>query len=183
MTIQVIYPLDRLLANPRIFFAIANRLEGPDGETLKTAFYELLEHDLGEFEDPEDIHFEATEVCFSCEDGGDKVEIIFDSGMMSVLQAIHGETHAAITNDGEFAASSAIYSRLIEAIHESNPELKDNVALSSPPTPGNSYLRSADGDCFEGEFHLLSDPEKTFFFNVEVIDLATDQLKATIKPL
>ncbi len=49
---QIIYPLDRLLANPRIFHAISNRLGGPDGETLKCAFYDLLEYDLQDFEDP-----------------------------------------------------------------------------------------------------------------------------------
>jgi hypothetical protein len=40
---QIIYPLDRLLANPRIFHAISNRLGGPDGETLKCAFLDLIE--------------------------------------------------------------------------------------------------------------------------------------------
>jgi hypothetical protein len=182
MTNQVIYPVDRLLANPRVFYAIAERLEGPDGKTLKDAFYDLLEYNLDDFEDPDDVLFEATEVCFRCEDEGAKIEIVLDTGMMSVLEAVEGEVRAAITNDGEFAASSAIYSRLVEAINESHPELRGDIALSSPPTPGNSYLRSPDGDCFEGEFHLLSDPEKTFAFNVEIVDLETDKLKATIKP-
>lgn len=179
---QVIYPVDRLLANPRVFYAIAERLGGPDGDVLKDAFYDLIEYNMDGYEDPDDVTFEATEVSFRCEGDGGKVEIVLDTGMMSVLEAVEGEVRAAITSDGEFAASSAIYSRLVEAIHDSHPELRDNIALSSPPTPGNSYLRSADGDCFQGEFHLLSDPDKTYLFNVEVIDLESDTLKATIKP-
>jgi len=180
---QIIYPLDRLLANPRIFYAIANRLGGPDGMTLKTATYDLLEHDLDAYEDPNDVEFEAEEICFRIEDEDGKVEIILDNGMMSVLEAVEGEIRAAISNDGEFAASSAIYSRLVDAIQESHPELEGDIALCSPPTPGNSYLRSADGDSFSGSFHLLSDPEKQYAFNVEVVDLNSDTLKATIKPI
>jgi hypothetical protein len=61
--------------------------------------------------------------------------------------------------------------------------LGGNIALCSPPTPGNSYLRSPDGDNFQGSFHLLTYPEKVYAFNVEVIDVTTDQLKAYIKPI
>jgi hypothetical protein len=180
---QIIYPLDRLLANPRIFHAIANMLGGPDGLTLKTALYDLIEYDLQDFEDADDCEFEATEVCFRCEGEDEKCEIILDNGMMSVLEAIEGEIRAAITNDGEFAASSAIYTRLVDAIKDSHPELDGNIVLCSPPTPGNSYLRSEDGESFVGRFHLLSDPEKLYHFNVEVVDLNTDTLKATIEPI
>jgi len=183
MTNQVIYPLERLLANPRIFYAIANRLRGPDGETLKGATYDLLEYGMENYGDVTECEFEADEICFRCEEGDGKCEIILDNGLMSVLEAVEGEIRAAITNEGEFAASAAIYSRLVSAINESNPELEGDIALCSPPTPGNSFLRSADGDHFEGEFHLLSDPEKTYAFNVEVIDINEDKLKATIKPI
>ena len=183
MTNQVIYPLERLLANPRIFHAIANRLGGPDGETLKGATYDLLEYGMEEYADVADCEFDAEEICFRCEDEDGKCEIILDNGLMSVLEAVEGEIRAAITSDGEFAASSAIYSRLVDAINESNPEFKDNIALCSPPTPANSFLRSTDGDFFEGKFHLLSDPDKTYSFNIEVVDINDDKLKATIKPL
>jgi len=88
-----------------------------------------------------------------------------------------------ITNDGEMAATSAIYSRLVKAIEETNPELSGNIALCSPPTPANQYLRSDDGDRFEGSFHLLTDPDKQFAFNVEIVDVKTDDLKAFIRPL
>jgi hypothetical protein len=182
---QIVYPVSRLLANPRIVYAIANQLGGPDGETLKDAFLDLLEHDLEDFDDADDVCFEADEVCFRIaedeEDG--KVEIILSTGLMSVLEPLKGEFRTMITNDGEMAATSAIYSRLVKAIEETNPELSGNIALCSPPTPANQYLRSDDGDRFEGSFHLLTDPDKQFAFNVEIVDVKTDDLKAFIRPL
>jgi hypothetical protein len=99
-----------------------------------------------------------------------------------VLQAVQGEVRAHITNANELAASSAIYQRIVQAIEEVEPELKGEVVLCSPPTPGNSYLRSEDGDRFEGQFHLLSDPDKVYNFHVEVIDVVRDELKAHIHP-
>lgn len=183
MTNRVIYPLDRLLANPLVFHAIANRLGGPDGETLKSATYDLLEYGMEMFGEATDCDFNTDEICFQCEDEDGKCEIILDNGLMSVLEAVDGEIRAAITTDGEFAASAAIYSRLVEAINDSHPEFRDNIALCSPPTPGNSFLRSADGDTFEGEFHLLSDPEKTYSFSVEIVDINSNELKATINPI
>ena len=182
---QIVYPVSRLLANPRIIYAIANHLSGPDGDTLKEAFYDLLEHDFEDFESPDDVCFEAEEVCFRAEDEeeGGKIEIILSTGLMSVLEPLEGEFRTMITNDGEMAATSAIYQRLVKAIEETNPDLSGNSALCSPPTPGNSYLRSSDGNRFEGSFHLLTDPEERFAFNVEILDVKTDDLKAFIRPL
>ena len=181
---QIVYPVSRLLANPRVIYAIANHLEGPDGETLKEAFYDLIEHSMEDFEDAEDCEFDAVEVAFRIDGDEDgKVEIILSNGLMSVLEPLHGEFRTLITNDGEMAATSAIYSRLVKAIEETNPDLSGNIALCSPPTPANHYLRSDDGDRFEGSFHLLTDPEKQFAFNVEIVDVKTDDLKAFIRPL
>jgi hypothetical protein len=181
---QIIYELDRLLANPRIFYAIANQFDGPDGHTIRTAFFDLLEHDLDDFELAEDCIFGADEVCFRCDDESDgKFEIILSNGMMSVLEPIDGETRAMITSDGDLAATSAIYQRLVQAIEETDPEFSGDVVLCSPPTPGNRYLRSDDGDHFSGSFHLLSNPEKEYAFKIEVVDVQTDDLKAFIKPL
>lgn len=180
---QLIYPVERLLANPRIFYAISNYLGGPDAETLKSTFYELLEFNLHNFENVEECCFESEEACFISRDDGDQFEVVLDSGLAASLQAVEGEIRARIANDSEMAAASAIYKRLVTAIEESNPELSGNIALCSPPTPGNSYLRSEDGDRFEGSFHLLSDPESLYAFHVEVIDVTTDQLKATIRPI
>lgn len=179
---SVIYPVSRLLANPRIFYAIANYLGGPDGETLQNAFYDLLEYDFDEI-DAEDCSFDADEACFRVHNEGEKVEIALNTGIMSVLEAVEGEVRANITSDGEFAATSAIYQRLITAIEEAEPALKGNIALCSPPTPGNSYLRSPDGESFQGSFHLLTEPEKTFAFSVRIIDIEADKLEATIHPM
>jgi hypothetical protein len=180
---EILYPVERLLANPRIFFAIANYLDGPDAEVLKQSFYELLEHGFAEHEDPEDCMFEAVEVCFAIDDSDGSVQITLDTGMASVLKPIDGEIRGQITNDHEMAATSAIYARIITAIEEANPDFSGNIALCSPPTPGNSYLRSKDGERFEGEFHLLTDPERQYSFNVDIIDVQEDLLKATYKPI
>ena len=179
---EIFYPVDRLFANPRIFFAIANAMEGPDGETLKEAFYDLMEYGFGEYEDPEEIEFLAQEICFSIDPDG-TLQMTLDTGIASILKPLEGEVKAQITNDHEMAATSAIYDRLITAIVEANPEFQNNIVLCSPPTPGNSYLRSEDGERFEGAFHLLSDPESQYAFNVDIVDVQGDILKATYKPI
>jgi hypothetical protein len=179
---EVIYPVSRLLADPKLFYAIARHIGGPDGETLKEAFYDLLEHGFEDL-DAEECEFEAQEACFRVREDGEVCEIILDSGIMSVLEAIQGEIRAQITDDDELAATSAIYQRLVNAIEEASPDLAGDIALSSPPTPGNEYLRSADGERFEGSFHLLSDPEKVYAFSIQVIDIETDKLQATIHPM
>ena len=43
-------------------------------------------------------------------------------------------------------------------------------------------ILTEDGDKFEGEFHLLSDPEKMYDFVVDVVDMEKDDLRATVKP-
>jgi hypothetical protein len=180
---EIFYPVERLFANPRIFFAIANYLEGPDGETLKEAFYELMEYGFGEYENPDEIEFVAEEVCFSIDPEDGTLQMTLDTGIASILKPMEGEMRAQITNDHEMAATSAIYDRLITAIVEANPAFEGNIALCSPPTPGNSYLRSEDGERFEGAFHLLTDPESQYSFNVDIIDVNADILKATYKPI
>ena len=180
---EIFYPVQRLLGNPRAFFAIANSFDGPDAETIKTAFYDLLEYNFPDYEDPDDIIFEADEVCFSIDDSDGTLQITLDTGLASVLTPIEGEIKAQITNDMEMAATSAIYSRLVSALEETNPEFVGNIALCSPPTPGNSYLRSQDGDRFEGSFHLLTDPDSLYTFNIDIVDVNADILKATYKPI
>ncbi len=182
-TVEIFYPVERLFANPRIFFAIANALDGPDGETLKEAFYELMEHGFAEFEDPEDIEFLADEVCFSINPEDGEVQITLNTGLASILKPVEGELKAQITNDHEMAAASAIYDRIVKSIVEANPDFDGDIALCSPPTPGNSYLRSDDGERFEGAFHLLSDPESQFAFSVHIVDVQRDILHATYKPI
>jgi hypothetical protein len=180
---EIFYPVARLFANPRIFFAIANALEGPDAEVLKETFYDLMEYNFADAEDPEDIEFEADEVCFSIDPINGDVQLTLNTGLASILKPIEGEFKAQITNDHEMAAASAIYERIVTAIVEANPAFDGNIALCSPPTPGNSYLRSEDGERFEGEFHLLSDPDSQYAFHVDIIDVQEDILKATYKPI
>jgi hypothetical protein len=180
---EIFYPVERLFANPRIFFAIANYLGGPDGETLKQSFYELMEFGFMDYEDPEEIEFQADEICFSIDPEDGTLQMTLNTGLASILKPIEGEVKAQITNDHEMAATSAIYDRLITAIVEANPEFEGNIALCSPPTPGNSYLRSEDGERFEGAFHLLTDPERQYAFNVDIVDVNADILKATYKPI
>jgi len=180
---EIFYPVERLFANPRVFFAIANYLGGPDGEMLKQSFYELIEYGFEDYEDPDDIEFAAEEICFSIDSLDGSVQMTLDTGLASILKPIEGEMKAQITNDHEMAVTSAIYDRIITALVEANPEFKNNIALVSPPTPGNSYLRSSDGERFEGAFHLLTDPERQYSFNVDIIDVNADILKATYRPL
>jgi len=180
---EIFYPVDRLFANPRIFYAIANALEGPDGDTLKDVFYDLMEFGFEEAEEPEDLVFQADEVCFSIDPSDGTVQITLNTGLASVLKPVDGELKANITNDHEMAATSAIYDRIVKAIVETNPDFDGNIALCSPPTPGNSYLRSDDGERFEGAFHLLTDPDRTFSFHVDIIDVQRDILRATYKPI
>jgi hypothetical protein len=180
---EIFYPVERLLGNPRVFFAIANALDGPDADVLKGTFYDLLEYNFSEYEDPEEIEFDADEVCFAIDPTSGEVQITLNTGLASILKPVEGEFKAQITNDHEMAAASAIYERIVKSIVEANPAFANDIALCSPPTPGNSYLRSEDGERFEGAFHLLSDPESQYAFNVDIIDVQADILKATYKPI
>jgi hypothetical protein len=180
---EIVYPVSRLLSNPRVFYAIANYLGGPDAETLRDAFYSLLEFEFDDFESPYDCEFDAEEVCFSVKDDGETCDIILDTGLMSHLESVKGEVKAQINDDKDLVTTSAIYKKLVSAIEEANPDLKGDVALCSPPTPGNSYLKTPDGNNFEGSFHLLSNPEEQFAFKVAVLDPESEELQAFIKPI
>ena len=187
-TKQIIYPVIRLLANPRIFMAIAREFEGPDWETIAAAFYDLIEHDILNEEDPDEVGFNAPEICFRLKPEAEEVlQLILPDGSAVELHptasSIDGEEeyYAAIKTDEEFAITSTINARLIRAIEEAAPEVAGDIALCEPPTPANEFLRDTENDCFSGQFHLMSDPERLYDFRVEVIDLSTDQLKAFIQ--
>jgi|LakMenE27Jul10ns_1017307.scaffolds.fasta_scaffold00219_6 hypothetical protein len=184
---SIVYPVSRLLANPKIFYAIANYLGGPDGDTLKEAFYSLLEFDFTD-QEPEDCEFEPEEVMFESENDGAIFTIQLDTGLESRLEAVQDEVRAEITTDEDLAKTSAIYRELVIAIEEADPDLEGDIALCSPPTPGNSFLLSSEGKHFMGDFHLLSDPEKKFSFIIRPSDTTEpgepeNKLKATIKPI
>lgn len=178
----IVYPVSRLLAQPKLFNAIANYLGGPDAETLRSAFLDMLEYDFDERE-PDECDFDAEEAAFEAEEDGAVCTISFDNGFTLRLEAVEGEARCQITNESELSAAFAINRRLISAIEESHPELKDDIALESPPTPGNNFLSSQDGDHFVGVLHLRSNPDKKYAFNVLVVDPDSDELKASIKPM
>jgi len=180
---QIIWPTNRLLANPRIFQAIANHFEGPDFETFMGAFYDLLEADMfdEEDEDSEPI-FSSTEVCFREKpDDPETFQVILSTGAAIELQPIDGEYAAQVQDVDDLNIVSLIYERIVRAIESERPDLKDNIALCDPPTPSNGYLRSSSGDAFYGKFHLLTDPDTVFKFEVKVVDLDADDLRATVE--
>lgn len=184
-TKQIIYPVSRLLANPRVFMAIAKEFNGPDWETIAHAFYDLIEHDILNEEEPEDVGFNAPEVCFRLKPETDDIlQIILPDGNAVELHPTNSgeeEYYAAIKTEEDFAITSSINARLIRAIEEVAPELAGDIALCEPPTPANEFLRDTENDCFSGQFHLMSDPEEVYDFRVEVVDLSTDKLKASFR--
>jgi len=180
---QIIYPAYRLLANPRIFKAIANFFgEGPDWETFASAFYDLMESDFIENHEIEP-EFEEIEVCFRIKPEDEEVfQIILANGMAIELKPDDQKHYAFVSSEDERSVVSSIYKRLVKAIEEERPDLKGNIVLSDPPTPANGFLRSENGENFAGEFHLLDDPNVMFNFVVDILDLNQDQLKATVRP-
>ena len=180
---QVIYPTERLLANPRVFMAIANEFDGPDWETFRDAFYDLVE---GEFEDPDtEPVFEAPEVCFRVKPDDEEVfQVILTNGMAIELRPdSSGESYRTVSSEEELGVASAIYNRLLRAIEEARPDLKDDISLSEIPVINNDFLRSEDGDAFQGTFTLLSDSDKKFKYVVNIVDMESDKLVAEVKPL
>ena len=178
---QIIYPTERLLANPRIFMAIANEFDGPDWETFRDAFYDLIE---AEFED-QDIEplFNIPEVCFRVSpDDEDIFQVVLTNGMAIELRPQDGDTYSIVKNENELGIVSAIYGRLVKAIEEARPDLKGDISLDNVPTLSNDFLRDEEDDCFKGTFTLLSDSGKKFKFQVDVVNLADDELTATVEP-
>ena len=180
---QIIYPTARLLANPKVFFAVANWFGGPDWETLADAFYDLMEQGIVDNdEDLSESAFDATEVCFREKPEEPEVfQVILSNGLAIELRPSEdGDTYAAVKDADDLALVSTIYSRLVKALEEARPDMQGNIALIDVPTPANGYLRDEDGDAFRGSFHLLSDPEQKFAYVVDVIDINNDDLKARI---
>jgi len=180
---QIIYPTARLLANPKVFFAIANWFNGPDWETLADAFYDLIEQGIVDNTgDLTEATFEATEVCFREKPEEPEVfQVVLSNGLAIELRPNEdGDTYAAVRDADDLALVSTIYSRLVKALEEARPDMQGDIALIDVPTPANGYLRDEDGDAFRGSFHLLSDPEQKFSYVVDVIDISNDDLKARI---
>lgn len=180
---QIIYPVSRLLANPKVFMAIANELEGPDWETLAGAFYDLIEHGVLEAETPEEAVFDAREICFRHKPESEGViQVILNDGNAIELHPTDGEEYyASVRTEDDLSIVSTIYGRLVRAIEEAAPEFTGDIALCEPPTPANEFLRDPRNDCFTGQFHRLSDPEEVYDFNIEIVDINSDELRASIR--
>ena len=180
---QIIYPAIRLLRNPKIFVAIAAELEGPEWQVFADAFYDLME---SEFEDADAIPVfdPEVEVCIREDpEDADVFQVILSSGNAIELRPDEaGDNYSVVSSEADFAAVSAIYGRLIKALEEERPDLKDDIALVEIPMESNGFLRDINGNAFRGAFHLKSNPDKKFSFVVDVIDIPTDNLKAHIKP-
>jgi hypothetical protein len=178
---QIIYPTTRLLANPKVFIAIANYFDGPDWETFAHAFYDLIESQFLEDDSVEPDLNVCPEVCFREKpEDPDTYQVILSNGEAIELRPDGDDTWSLISTEEDLGVVSAIYGRIVKAIEEKRPDLADDVALTNMPTESNSFLRSGDGDAFRGTFHLKSDPEKVFDFVVNIIDLEDDDLRAEV---
>lgn len=179
-TNQIIYPTERLLANPRIFMAIANHFDGPDWETFRDAFYDLLE---GEFEDQDvEPEFSVPEVAFRQKPEDEEIfQVILTNGMAIELKP-SGDSYSIVQDEDGLGVVSAIYGRLVKAIEDTRPDLKGDISLDDVPSLANDFLRDENEDCFRGTFSLLSAPETKFKFKVDIINLADDELSATVEP-
>jgi len=176
---QIIWPIERLMANPRLFVAIADYFEGPDSDLFSSSFYELMEHEIEENENSE---FFLGECAFREKPEEPEVfQVILSNGNAIELKP-SGDAYSVVRDENDLGVVSAIYGRLIKAIEAARPDLEGNIALVEVPTMANGFLRDENGDAFRGKFHLLSDPTTEFKFVVDVVDLDKDDLRARIEP-
>ena len=183
---QIIYPVYRLLANPRVFWAISNSFDGPPGDVIQDAFYDLIEATVLETDTIEEADWGVLEVCFRMDEEQEGVfQIISDSGQAIELHpeddgSETGSRYSTIKSMEQLNVSSHIYSHLIRSIEAVRPDLQDDIALVQMPTEANGFLKDESGDCFKGTFHLLSDSNKIYEYSIEIIDLHAGELKATV---
>ena len=176
---QIIWPTERVMANPKIFQAIADYFEGPEWDVFAGAFYDLMEGEIEEMENPQ---FMLGEVCFREKPEEPEVyQVVLSTGSAIELRPNEGE-YSVVQSEDDLAIVSTIYTRLIKALEIARPDLKGDIALCDVPTMANGFLRDEDGDAFRGTFHLLSDPDSTHKFIIDVVDIASDDLRARVDP-
>ena len=177
---QVILPIDLVLGNPKLMQATSNLLEGPDWEVLIGAFYDLMGMHVNNFDDPETCSFPAGEVCIRRDPEDETVfQVILSTGDAIELRPV-ADGYTAIKSEDDLGVVSAIYGRIVRAIEQACPELVGEVNLDEAPTPANRYLRDEKDDKFKGSFSLLSDENKKYTFEIEILDVEKDELKATV---
>lgn len=183
---QIILPIDRLLGSPRFFYAIANSFDGPDAEIIMEAFYDVIEHHLNEEENIEEVTWGPVEFCFRMDEEREGVfQVIASTGQAVELHpqgdgTETGSRYTTIKSLEQLSVSSHIYAHLVRSLEEARPDLAGDIALMETPTEANGFLRDETGDKFSGKFHLMSDPDKLFNFEIEIIDLNAGELRATI---
>ena len=124
---QIIWPIDRLIGNPRVFQAVANHFEGPDWELFASTFYDLIEHELQENDNPS---FPDGECCFREKpDEPEIFQVILSNGNAIELRPSEDDQYFVVKNEEEMGVVSAIYGRLVKAIEAARPDLKDDIAL------------------------------------------------------
>jgi len=176
---QIIWPTERIMANPKIFQAIADYFEGPEWDVFAGAFYDLMEGEIEEMDIPQ---FLIGEVCFREKpDEPEVFQVVLSNGSAIELRPNEG-VYSVVQSEDDLAIVSTIYGRLIKALEIARPDLKGDIALCDMPTMANGFLRDEDGDAFRGTFHLLSDPDSLHKFVVDVIDIASDDLRARVDP-
>lgn len=170
----IVYPVSRLLENPKTFNAISRALGWPNMEILRDTFYDLLEFEFGEM-DVEECEFEAEEVCFEVEGEKPLVCLVtLDTGLAAKLEAVEEEAPTQIASEMDLNEAMKVHRKILSALERNNPHLKDDISLEHPPTPSNGYLFTRDGEHLAGEFHLRSNPETKFSFKLPIEELRFD---------
>ena len=181
---QIILPIIRILGNPKLMMAVANAIEGPDWEILINAFYDLVDAHVVEFDDPDKCEFPEGECCIRRDPEDETVfQVILSTGEAIELRPVADGNYTAIRDQEDLGVVSVIYGRIVRAIEQACPELAGDINLTEMPTPANRYLRDETDDKFKGTFSLLSDEIKKYSFEIEIIDVDNDELKAEVKPI
>ncbi len=177
----IVYPVARLLAEPRLIYAAAEYLNDIDGDLLKEAFLTAVEYAIlyadGGFDSAEEVKFHYDE------EDENILYVSLDNGTTVTIEMIDPDHVTHVVTQQDLDTVSGLFSKLVKAIEDTDPSLKDDVSLSQIPSQANRWLCSEDGNFFVGDFHLRSDPDKRFSYKISVTDADTCQLSATIKPI
>lgn len=175
--IQIVYPVNRILAEPSILYMVESYMDGPPFEMLRQGFYGLLEScmiQLGvyEFGDECDVVFKSDY------ETGEVGIILPDVSMMFLLTPNYpGEQDDekvwinSVIDDAQAVAATDISLSLMAALNSYLPEeLKYNILIKDLPHPENNFLIDNETQCFNGEFRKLDEPEVVYSFKAKIND-------------